>query len=193
MKINIKDIQIRETNKSDFNDIIEVEEAAFNRNDVVELAVDLLADQTAEPIISLLAFYKDEAVGHIIFSKAMIEGDTKNTLAYILAPLAVKPEFQKQGIGGLLIKKGLEILRQMGVKLVFVLGHDTYYPRHGFLQNAQGQGYLPTHPDPVPAGYAPYWMVQFLTDEELSKGKVICCEAMDAPEHWRDDEVEIEM
>ncbi len=193
MKIDKDKIKIRETNSTDFNDIIEVQEAAFEQNDVVELTVDLLSDESAQPCVSLLALYKGEAVGHVLFTKASIEGDNNKTLAYILAPLAVIPEYQRQGIGGLLIQEGLKILREKGVKLVFVLGHDTYYPRHGFQQDAQGQGYPPTHPDRVPAEYAKYWMVQYLTDEELPKGKIFCAEAMDAPEYWRDDEVEIEM
>lgn len=193
MKININDIQIRETAANDYNDIIDIQISAFPKSDVAELTADLLADETAFPLISLLALHQDKAAGHILFSKARIEGDSNNSSVYILAPLAVKPEYQKIGIGGLLIRKGLEILRNMDVKAVFVLGHAEYYPRHGFRQNAQGLGYPPPHPDPVPKGYAPYWMIQFLTNEKINKGKVICSKALDKPEHWRDDDVEIEM
>ena len=50
----------------------------------------------------------------------------------ILAPLAVVPDAQGQGIGGALIEHGLSLLQRSGVGLVFVLGHPGYYPRHGF-------------------------------------------------------------
>lgn len=49
-----------------------------------------------------------------------------------LAPMAVKPDRQKQGIGSSLVERGLEILREQGCPFVIVLGHPEYYPRFGF-------------------------------------------------------------
>ena len=49
-----------------------------------------------------------------------------------LAPMAVLPSRQRQGIGGLLIKAGLKILHQNDCPFVIVLGHPDYYPRFGF-------------------------------------------------------------
>ena len=49
-----------------------------------------------------------------------------------LAPLAVLPEYQKQGVGSALVRAGLEVCRGIGAQLVFVLGHPDYYPRFGF-------------------------------------------------------------
>lgn len=56
-----------------------------------------------------------------------------------LAPVAVLPEFQNQGIGSELSRRGIEILREMGVPFVIVLGHADYYPRFGF-ENASRYG-----------------------------------------------------
>lgn len=64
-------------------------------------------------------------------------------LFYILAPLAVVPSCQKQGVGGLLIAEGLQLLRERGAKLVFVLGHKEYYPRHGFIPGAENWDFRP--------------------------------------------------
>lgn len=50
---------------------------------------------------------------------------------HILAPLAVIPEYQGMGVGGRLIRTGIEHLRLMGCQTVFVLGHATYYPDMG--------------------------------------------------------------
>ncbi|WP_289293449.1 GNAT family N-acetyltransferase [Bacteroides sp. CG01] len=136
--------------------------------------------------MSLLARYNGKPVGHILFTKAEIEGATIQPLIHILAPLAVIPDFQKQGIGGLLIRKGIQMLKEKGTKLVFVLGHKEYYPRHGFIQNAQGMGYTTPYPNPTPAEYAEYWMMQALTDEELVKGRIKCADALFKPEHWRE-------
>ena len=95
------------------------------------LTAELLSDPTAGPAVSLLALRDGEAVGHILFTRCRIAGaEVQQPLFYILAPLAVVPSCQKQGVGGLLIAEGLRLLRERGAKLVFVLGHKEYYPRH---------------------------------------------------------------
>jgi putative acetyltransferase len=49
-----------------------------------------------------------------------------------LAPLAVLPELQRQGIGIELTNAGLAAVRQTPCPFVIVLGHPEYYPRFGF-------------------------------------------------------------
>src|SRR3546814_19579302 len=49
-----------------------------------------------------------------------------------LAPVSVVPERQGQGIGGTLIRAGLDDLRAQGVAISFVLGHAASYPRFGY-------------------------------------------------------------
>jgi len=49
-----------------------------------------------------------------------------------LAPMAVEPDSQKQGIGGRLVREGLALCRTAGADGVVVLGHAEYYPRFGF-------------------------------------------------------------
>ena len=105
---------------------------------------------------------------------------------HILAPLAVVPACQKQGVGGLLIAKGLELLRERGSRLVFVLGHNTYYPRFGFIPDAGKLGF-PT-PSPIPEQHADCWMVQPLSEAgfEGPRGRIVCSETLSRPECWRE-------
>ena len=184
------EIEIRETTTDDFRDIMEVEKLAFGYEKEAKLVADLLQDKSAEPIVSLLALYKGEAIGHILFTKAYLEGNSGSPLIHILAPLAVKPEYQRKGIGGMLIKKGLAILQEKGSKLVFVLGHKEYYPKYGFKPYATQMGY--PAPYPIPDEYSEYWMVQSISEDGMSigKGKVCCADVLDAPEHWRDDDAD---
>lgn len=178
-------ITIRETTKKDKETIYQVEQRAFGEVDEAELTKKLMADPTAEPLLSLLAFVEEEAVGHILFTKATVT--TEDSLsAMILAPLAVVPDYQKQGIGGQLIKEGLRLLKEKHVDLVFVLGHIDYYPRHGFKPA------LPLHfqpPYPVEKGKEEAWMVQSLLADfpfEDYSGTVQCSDEFMRPEYWRE-------
>ncbi|MBI9102474.1 MAG: N-acetyltransferase [Spirochaetales bacterium] len=184
--MNQKDIQIIKTGINDFNDVMEVEREAFGYDKEAELTADLLNDKTAEPILSLLAFYKDKPVGHILFTRVYLNQMTDQPLLHILAPLAVKPDYQKQGIGGMLIKEGLKILTEMGSKMVFVLGHMEYYPKYGFIPDAKSQGF--DAPYPIPEEFSNAWMVQPLGTNEIFKisGKIICADKLNKPEHWRE-------
>ena len=82
--------------------------------------------------ISLVAEEQGRVVGHILFSSAGIEGPQGIVRGMGLAPMAVLPDLQRQGIGTQLVKKGIEILREMHCPFNIVLGHPDHYPRFGF-------------------------------------------------------------
>lgn len=183
--MNSANLVIRETNSTDIEAILEVEKQAFGSEEEAQLVANLLQDETAKPTLSLLAFYDNEAIGHILFTRVYIE-DHPKVLAHILAPLAVKPSFQKQGIGGSLIKKGLEILKENDSAIVFVLGHIAYYPKYGFIGNADSLGF--TAPYPIPKENADAWMAQELKKGAINKlnGKIRCADSLQRPEYWRE-------
>ncbi len=56
-----------------------------------------------------------------------------NILLLGLAPVAVLPKYQRQGIGLMLIRYSLEECDRLGCKAIVVLGHPEYYPRFGFI------------------------------------------------------------
>lgn len=184
--MNTSEIQIRKTGINDFNDIMMVEERAFGYDKEAKLTASLLNDPSAEPMLSLLAFHNNQAIGHILFTRAYIDEIKAQPLFHILAPLAVIPEYQKQGIGGMLIKEGLQRLKDMDSKMVLVLGHMEYYPKYGFIPDAKKLGY--SAPYPIPEEFANAWMVQSLNSQEflIEKGKVMCCNELNQPEHWRE-------
>jgi putative acetyltransferase len=107
-----------------------INEAAFGGLDEAELVDKLRADGHA--LVSLVAEVDAGIVGHIMFSRMWIQTPTGSASAVALAPVAVLPEHQRRGIGGRLIRYGLELLRCRGEKIVIVVGHPDYYPRFGF-------------------------------------------------------------
>ena len=178
-------MKIREATDSDLNDVLSVEKEAFGYDKESNLVKDLLSDSSARPLHSLLAFNDDRAVGHVLFTSARLEGTQNGVSISILAPLAVIPDLQKQGLGGKLIERGLKHLAHSGVDLVFVLGHPDYYPRYGF-KPAGVQGF--EAPYPIPEEHADAWMVQELRPGVLGSvtGKVRCADMLNKPEHWRE-------
>ena len=94
------EIVIRETVPADLAAIVEVHKKGFGYDKEAGLTAELLSDPTAEPTVSLLALRDGEAVGHILFTRCRIVGaEVQRPLFYILAPLAVVPSCQKQGVG----------------------------------------------------------------------------------------------
>jgi len=173
---------IREAFDSDLDAVMAVESAAFGSDEEAGLVADLLADPSAMPYASLLAFDGDRAVGHILFTKANLMPSYPITIS-ILAPLAVIPGEQKKGIGGALIEHGLKMLSESGVYLVFVLGHPSYYPRFGFEPAGRlgfDRPYLLQEKTPEA------WMVKALRQGIIGSysGTVTVADTLDKPEYW---------
>ncbi|MEI9477878.1 MAG: N-acetyltransferase [Deltaproteobacteria bacterium] len=75
----------------------------------------------------------------MLFSPIAIQMGHSNLPALALAPMAVRPEYQNQGIGSELVRHGLRQCRDLGHKVIVVVGHPEYYPRFGFsLARAKG-------------------------------------------------------
>jgi putative acetyltransferase len=185
VKNGIKKLHIREAVETELNDVLLIERIAFGYDKEPNLVRDLLHDPSARPSLSLLALINDRAVGHILFTTARLSSTQDAVSIVILAPLAIVPDAQKKGIGGKLIEQGLELLSISGVDLVFVLGHPDYYPRYGF----KPAGHLGFEaPYPIPDEHADAWMVQALRSDVIGtvNGKVICADALNNPEHWRE-------
>ena len=92
--------------------------------------VDVLRAQAA-PLVSLVAEIEARIVGHVLFSPVSLPGYPALKLMG-LAPMAVEPGRQRQGIGSRLVRKGLKQCSALDYGAVVVLGHPAYYPRFGF-------------------------------------------------------------
>jgi len=181
-------VEIREALQSDIQAISDLVMSAFGiaeGPEIVQLIADLLVDVTAQPVLSLVATADGNVVGHVLFSKMRLKPPGQDVSAALLAPLAVHPEFQAQGIGGRLITEGRRQLSESGVDLVFVLGHPGYYPRFGF--SAAGiRGFIA--PYPIPQINAEAWMVQELHPGVIgnTSGQAICADSLADPKYWRE-------
>lgn len=124
---------IRPAAPEDHEAIRAVVVAAFGQPDEAILVDALRADGDA--LVELVAEEDGAVVGHILFSP--LKTDTGARFA-ALAPLSVRPDRQKDGVGVMLMQVGHELCRAAGVEAVIVLGHPAYYPRVGYSAEAAG-------------------------------------------------------
>lgn len=125
---------IRQEQNKDYEEIYALIKDAFasaehadgNEQDLV---VALRKGTAYIPELSLVAEVDGKLAGHILFTKAKV--GSQEILA--LAPLSVKPEYQKQGVGTALITEGHRIAKELGYPYSLVLGSELYYPRFGYV------------------------------------------------------------
>jgi len=124
---------VRTEGADDADQVRFVNARAFGRPDEAAL-IDALRGTPGA--ISLVAAIGERIVGHILFTPVAIDGPSGPIPAAGLAPMAVLPGHQRQGIGSALVGAGLDACRRHGYQAVVVLGHPAFYPRFGFTPAA---------------------------------------------------------
>ena len=127
-------IFVRKETPEDLSVIRAINRAAFGQDAEADL-VDTLRRNGAI-ILSLVAEVNGEVVGHILFSPVTLSPPSPRTIA-ALAPMAVRPDMQRRGIGSALVQAGIEGCRALGYDALVLLGHPDFYPRFGFLPSVR--------------------------------------------------------
>jgi putative acetyltransferase len=151
-------VVIRPARPGDSRAIASVHRSAFDTDAEARLVEALIAE--GDGVISLVAVENAVVVGHVLLSTVTIGRAGSAAEALSLAPIAVRPDSQRSGIGSALVQASLDAAREQEWGSVVVLGHPGFYPRFGF-EPATPRGILPPWPD-VPEDA---WMVA-----ELSPG-----------------------
>lgn len=184
--MNEENIKIRKPKDADLKHILFVEKAAFESDKQANLTEQLIKDDSAEPVVSFLAFDNDKPVGHILFSNATVEGYQKSEHVCFLSPIAIIPEYKNEKVDELLMEEGLKKLKNSGIEMVFVLGDPEYYKKHGFVPEAESFGFKP--PFSLPERHSENWMVLPLSNIRglsNSYGKLVVADSLNKPELWK--------
>jgi len=166
----LEKLEIRESRQDDSAAIESLYPEAFPDENLLPLVRDLLND--AAVAISLVGTIDTQIVGHAIFTKCGVVGNSAN--AALLGPLAVPPAWQRQGIGSAIVRAGLRRLEDADVNRVYVLGDPAYYGRLGFLPES-----LVEPPFPLPAEWDGAWQSQ-----DLGETATPCAGKLSVPPQW---------
>ena len=166
----IEKLDIRESSPRDLVAIEKLYPDAFPDEDLLPLVRALLREGPI--VLSLVAIVAKSLAGHVAFTTCGVTESTDKVA--LLAPLAVAPAWQRQGIGTAIVRAGLQRLEDAGMTQVYVLGEPAYYGRLGFVPEA---GVAP--PYPLPAEWRGAWQSMSLgSAEPPRRGK------LSVPQPW---------
>ena len=147
---------------------------AFPDEDLLPLVRDLLGDGAVAT--SRVGVIDGQVVAHLVLTSCSV---AESTVA-LLGPLAVAPQWQRQGIGSAIVRDGLRRLADTDVVRVCVLGDPAYYGRLGFLPET-----LIQPPYPLPAEWEGAWQSQSVGEYSIScPGRLSVPRQWQAPELW---------
>lgn len=180
-------MELREEQPGDRESVRGVHLRAFGDRDpadhgyVVASLVDTLRE-TSTPAngLSLVAEHDGRIAGHVMFTRGLLDAPRRLVDVQVLSPLAVLPEWQRRGTGAALVRRGLRVLAERAVPLVFLEGDPRYYSRFGFVPGG-GQGFRKPSlriPD------AAFQVIRLAAYEPWMTGTLVYPEAF-----WRHDSV----
>ena len=138
-KININDVIIRKENPDDYLEIeILVREAFWNKYqpgcDEHYLVNQIRTQKNYLKNLSRIAVYNKKIVGCIYYSNCELEINKNKKIKFLtFGPIGVLPEYQKQGIGKLLITTTLNLCKCNNDYIgICIFGSPNYYSKFGF-------------------------------------------------------------
>ena len=126
-------LAIRPEEPPDHPQVFRLHQLAFGQPGEAKLVEALRRSPVFIPELSLVAVEEHAVVGHILFTRVAVRSGGTAVEALSLAPMAVLPARQRSGIGSSLVRRGLADARDLGHRVVIVVGHPEYYPRFDFV------------------------------------------------------------
>ena len=161
-----------------FTSVFSASEGAAEGALIGGLASDLAARADNQEMVGVGAYDEGALVGAIYFTRLRFDEPSD---VYLLAPVAVRTEYQGKGLGQALIRSGLQLLKQRDVLVVVTYGDPAFYSRMGFRALSEDQIQAPLALS-MPEG----WLGLSLSGGEVPilKGRPACVAEFDDPDYW---------
>jgi len=165
--------EVRPEQPADRHDVLRVIGAAFGDEDGDEHGEDVAAIWAGlgrHKRASLVAEQGGHVLGHVGLSRGWVDARRALVEVWVLSPLSVEPDRQREGIGTLLVAAAIETARESGVPVLFLEGSPSYYGARGF-ERADRCGFLPAALERTPR--AAFQCVRFDGYEDWMTGQLI--------------------
>lgn len=175
---------LRPVDPSEADAVAAVHRAAFGSDVEADLARALVCDEAFVPALSFAAEKDGRLIGHVLFTRAWLKRDDgePDPPLLLLAPLAVVPDAQRDGVGSALVEAAITLARESGEIGMLVFGDPAYYGRFGFVA-AGPSGVRTPHPAEPEWG----WQVLELAEGILGQPGVLqVAKPLDSPAMWRE-------
>ena len=142
------------------------------------LAFELQDTTNSVDLFGFIARADQKIIGSIFFTRINFEHSIN---AFILSPVAIATEYQRQGIGQKLIKFGIEALKCHGVELLLTYGDPNFYSKVGFSHISES-----IIKAPLKLTYPHGWLAQSLVGDVVQpiSGESRCVEALNNQKYW---------
>jgi predicted N-acetyltransferase YhbS len=142
------------------------------------LVQKLMTTTSSEDLIPWVAVENQSLIGGLFFSRLCFANPVD---IFLMAPVAVDPAFQGQGVGQSMIRTGLDLLKTRGVAGVVTYGDPAFYSKTGFTSIIEA-----AVPAPFPLQMPQGWLGQSFIADTLPEcaGPVTCVEAFNDPALW---------
>ncbi|MGV0936323.1 GNAT family N-acetyltransferase [Empedobacter falsenii] len=141
-------MNIRKEEKSDYEQVFKLIEKAFENEEYSDHREQFLVERLRNsdgfvPDLSIVFEMNGLIVGYVLLTKIKINYSDFSYDSLALAPVAVLPNYQGNGIGGHLIEFAHKKARELGFESIILLGHPTYYPKFGYRKASDFDVQLP--------------------------------------------------
>lgn len=160
--------EVRPEQPADREDVLRVIVAAFEDHgeDVAAIWDGLGRHKRA----GLVVEQGGHVLGHVGLSQGWVDARQALVEVWVLSPLSVQPDRQREGLGTALVAAAVETARGSGVPTLFLEGSPLYYGARGF-ERADRHGFLPAALGRTPG--AAFQCVRFDGHEEWMTGQLI--------------------
>ncbi|MBI4725393.1 MAG: N-acetyltransferase, partial [Rhodomicrobium sp.] len=137
---------IRLQTPDDFPALKKLNEETFGPGRFARTAYRVREDAAMEPRLNLCAVQGEAIIGAVQFTPVAIGGVSG---ALLLGPLIIEKTHSNRGHGLRLMLEGIRRAREIGYKLVILVGDLPYYARAGFAVAPLGRIILPGPANPA--------------------------------------------